>query len=162
MKQAAVLGVDIGRVIIGADNDGVMFTTNYLEAAPVPMAFYGVAVLRERFNGQIILVSKAGPAMQAKTLHWLAHYDFWEYFGGYRTTIDPNVFFVRERADKARICKRKSVTHFIDDSREVLAHLREVVQNRYLFGPQGQRVARNERGLREVADWEAVLDRVWP
>src|SRR6185369_12095724 len=50
-----------------------------------------------------------------------------------RTGIPPgHVHFVRERLDKAPVCQRLGVTHFVDDRLDVLAHL-ETVEHRYLF-----------------------------
>ena len=171
VKRASVLGIDVGGVIIGADNDTTMFTKNYLEAQPVPGAFEAIRVLHARFLGQIIIVSKAGPEMQDKTMHWMEQRDFWNATGMLKQGLgrhpDQNVFFCRERADKAPICKRMNVTHFIDDRLDVLVHL-TTVKKRFLFGSGGGRgkgwkdAMSHKAGIYKVADWPEVLERVRP
>lgn len=168
MKRAAVLGVDVGGVIIDKANDGTdtsFFGKNFLDTTPVPGVFEALAILRERFNGELVIVSKAGPEIQEKTLHWMAHHDGWNKIGMTRrledhARRDQNVFFVRERKDKARICKMRSVTHFIDDRIDVLQHLIPVVPKRYLFGAYGG--SRNAAAAKAVEDWGDALMEVWP
>jgi hypothetical protein len=56
---------------------------------------------------------------------------FFDFFG--RTRIpEASLHFVRERRDKAPVCQRLGVTHFVDDRLDVLAHL-DAVEHRYLF-----------------------------
>lgn len=155
MKRAARLGVDVGGVIIGADNDTTMFTKNYLDAKPVAGAFEALAILRERFLGQMYIVSKAGPEMQEKTQKWFLHHDFYGKVG----MSAGDVFFCRERADKAPICKRLSVTHFIDDRADVLSYLVPLKIKTYWFG---QARVLSMPGIRCVKTWDDVLETVWP
>lgn len=66
--------------------------------------------------------------MAANTRAWLHHHEFFR-----RTGIPTaNLHFVRERADKAPICTRSGLTHFVDDCLGVLGHL-TTVSHRYLF-----------------------------
>jgi hypothetical protein len=127
-----VLGVDVGGVIVtltDRDEDTSFFGTRPLETPAVEGVFQALATLsQQRFAGRIHLVSKAGPKVAANTSHWLGHHDF---FG--RTGIaETSVHFVRERRDKADVCRRLGITHFVDDRLDVLAHL-ETVEHRFLF-----------------------------
>ncbi|MFL6665378.1 MAG: hypothetical protein ACJ8G7_24685 [Rhizobacter sp.] len=134
------LGIDIGRVLIAPDSpDGkadTSFIGGSLEAAlatpPYQGMFDAVPDLVRMFEGQVWLVSKAGPRVQEKTRHWLRHHSFFE-----RTGIAPsNLRFCLERAQKAEHCRDLAITHFVDDRLDVLGHLEGVVPNRFLFGPQ--------------------------
>lgn len=137
--RSAVLGVDVGGVIValtGRDEDTSFFGTRPLETPVVEGVFQALAALSiQPFDGRVHLVSKAGPKVAANTRDWLSHHDFFN-----RTGVSPaNVHFVRERRDKAAVCQRLEVTHFVDDRLDVLAYL-ETVGHRYLFrggtGPQ--------------------------
>ena len=44
------------------------------------------------------------------------------------------VIVALERRDKAPICERLGITHFVDDRLDVLAYM-ETVEHRYLLGP---------------------------
>ncbi len=158
--SAGVLGVDIGGVIIdGGKNDGTdtsFFSDNYLRTTAVPGVFDALRELAEkRFGDKIFLVSKCGQKVQNKTLHWLDHHRFYEITG-----IRPsNVWFCRERRDKAGICKHLGVTHFVDDRLEVLSYLASV-STLYLFQPDPQEVEKFASVLsrvRQVQSWEEIL-----
>jgi hypothetical protein len=127
-----ILGVDIGGVIVdrvAEREDTSFFGTRPLETPSVLHAF---DLLRKAsadlFAGRVVVVSKAGPAVEANTRAWLAHHRFFEHTG-----IPPgSLYFVRERADKALICREVGVTHFVDDELDVLCHMTSV-PHRYLF-----------------------------
>ena len=153
-----VLGVDVGGVLISKAHDGTdtsFFSDQFLETPMVTDAFATLARLsQERFRDDIHLVSKCGPRTQAKTKLWLAHRRFEEITG----IPLAQVHFCRERRDKAPICKRLGVSHFIDDRLEVLGYLTTVSQ-RYLFMPdeqETQRHARHLAGVRVVRSWAEI------
>lgn len=152
------LGIDIGRVLIAPDAaDGradTSFIGGSLEASLATLPYDGmfetVPDLVKSFAGQVWLVSKAGPSVQDKTRHWLRHHRFFE-----RTGISPdNLRFCRERPQKALHCKELAITHFIDDRSDVLGHLKDVVHNRYLFGPQKKPYV--APGIVAVPSWGSV------
>ena len=132
------LGIDVGRVLIAPDTPGSADTSfiggsleDALRTPPMEGMFDQVPALVAQAQ-TAWLVSKAGPRVQAKTIAWLQHHRFHE-----RTGLPvAQVAFCRERADKAPICRRLGLTHFIDDRADVLIHLAGVVRHRYLFGPQ--------------------------
>ena len=157
-----ILGVDIGGVIIDrVRNDGTDTAfkgDRYLETTSVPGAFETLAELRMRFDGRVYIVSKCGPIVQAKSKEWLKHKGFYDITGIPR----ENVNYCFERKDKAPICKRIGVTHFIDDRLEVLGYL-DSVSNKYLFGPQNQRDLRCVESLQSIVlvnSWKDVLQKI--
>ncbi len=65
--------------------------------------------------------------------------------------------FCRRRPDKAPICKRLGVTHFIDDRMDVIVHLTSV-RYKILFGPQDAGV--NAKGVVRAETWRDVASRL--
>jgi hypothetical protein len=131
--------VDIGGVIIDRINNGTytsFFTKNYLQTTAVPGVFDALQQLMKRkFGENIYLVSKCGQVVQNKTLHWLEHNRFYD-----KTGIKPDhVHFCRQRYEKADICKKFGITHFVDNRLEVLGNLRDV-PTLYLFQPRPREV----------------------
>lgn len=141
MTVLAGLGIDFGRVIQGGpDLTGkaadTMFPELPLAAAVLVPATAGMFSVLPRlvaaFAGQAWIISKCGPATEARTLAWLDHHNFYDRTGLSR----GNVRFCRRREDKATHCRDLGVSHMIDDRLEVHAALRGIVPYRYLFGPQ--------------------------
>lgn len=162
-RQGPRLGVDIGRVIIeGSSPDGpdTAFFSGGLENAKSTPAVAGVfdalAVLVERFEREVWLVSKCGERVEARTKAWLEHHDLFD-----RTGIDASQLrFCRRRSDKAPICAELGITHFIDDRIDVLAPMRGVVEHLYLFGTEPGPA--DERWLTALPDWPTAVDLVQP
>lgn len=130
-----ILGVDVGGVITDRiNNDGTdtdFKRGDYLKTTAVPDAFESLKILNSRFNGLVYVVSKCRLKTELKTRRWMRHHGFYDITG-----ISPeNVYYCRERWEKAPICKWLGVTDFIDDKLEVLSYLNSV-PNKYLFGPQ--------------------------
>src|SRR5436189_3436329 len=96
--RPAVLGVDVGGVIVRLPADGAedtsFFGSRPLETPAAAGVFEALAVLAAGpYAGRVHLVSKAGPKVAANTEAWLAHHRF---FG--RTGIPAaHLHFVRER-----------------------------------------------------------------
>ena len=156
------LGVDIGGVIIDKVNDGTdtsFFSANFLQTTAVPGVFQALRrLVDERFGSQVYLVSKCGQRVQKRTLLWLAREDnnFYE-----QTGISPNhVWFCKQRHEKAGICQKLGITHFIDDRLEILGNL-TTVENLYLFQPNGNEVRRFAHFLdrvRQIDIWDEILE----
>jgi hypothetical protein len=146
-----VLGIDVGGVIIDRkrndDTDTSLFGINYLNAHAVEGAFLTIAALQDRFD--IFIVSKCGQNIERKTREWMIHNQFPEKTG---VAMD-RVNFCRERADKAPICLRLGVTHFIDDKLEVLSYLK-TVPHKYLFNPSPNEVKAYSKHLGDVTTVE--------
>ena len=136
------LGVDFGRVIHGGavedgeEDEDTVFLSGDMAAAMSSPATEGVYEamprLVERFAGQAWIISKCGERTEEKTRRWLDRHRFYDRTGLPR----GNVRFCRRRADKAVICAELGITHMIDDRLDVHLAIRELVPNRYLFGPQ--------------------------
>lgn len=159
MLKIEILGVDIGGVIIDRVNDGTdtsFFTDNYLQTTAVPGVFDALRQLVEkRFGDKVFLVSKCGQRVQNKTLHWLDHHFFYDITGIGRNHVQ----FCRERHEKAGICEKLGITHFIDDRLEVLGSL-TTVSTLYLFQSRSDEVRRFARFLkyvRQVDSWQEIL-----
>jgi hypothetical protein len=151
-QRPATLGVDVGGVIVtlaDRSEDTSFFGTRPLETPAVDGVFEQLAALTAGpFSGRVHLVSKAGPKVAANTRDWLFHHRFFE-----RTGIEEtNLHFVRERRDKAPVCERLAVTHFVDDRLDILASL-ETVEHRYLF--TGGTPERDHRA--EAPEWATVI-----
>lgn len=154
-----VLGVDIGGVIIDRVNNGAdtsFFSDNYLRTTAVPGVFDALRELVEkRFGDKVFLVSKCGRKVQEKTMHWLDHNGFYDSTG----IKHGHIHFCRERHEKAGICQRLSVTHFVDDRLEVLSNL-TTVGTLYLFQSRPDEVQRFARFLgmvKQVNSWQEIL-----
>lgn len=148
------LGVDVGGVLVqrvDTSEDTSFFGTQPLRTPAVDGAFEALAELTAGpFAGRVHVVSKCGPKVAANTVAWLHHHGFFA-----RTGIAADhVHVVRARADKAPVCARLGVTHFVDDRLDVLAHL-ATVDHRYLFtgGCDDEPV--------DVPDWATVVAD-WP
>jgi len=155
------LGIDIGRVIIHGpahprEGDTAFFEGD--EAAMVatpemPGALPVIAELVGLFDGQVWLVSKCGPRVQARTERWLAAHEF---FG--RTGVPPaNVRFCRTRPDKRVHCVQLRLTHFVDDHPQVHTAIRGTVDHQFYFGPQRDPVP---GWAHHVLTWPQALDEI--
>ncbi|MDT0304484.1 hypothetical protein [Streptomonospora wellingtoniae] len=154
-----VLGVDIGGVVIqrtGDEGDTSFFGETPMLTPAVPGAFDALAGLaRDEFRDRVHLVSKAKLATVDRTLRWLDLHDFTE-----RTGIPVDrLHFVPERADKAPVCARLGVTHFVDDRIDVLRHLGDVPY-RYLFTGGGgtEDPAAIPEWARQAAAWTELAE----
>lgn len=155
------LGIDIGRVIISdveGGDDTSFLGGNEAQAMHTPPArnsLETIAALVEALEGRVWLVSKCGPAVQARTRRWLAHHRFHE-----RTGLHgERVRFCRQRHEKAPICVQLGLQAFIDDRPDVLAPMAGLVPWRYLFGPQRRGVPADVLWVR---DWDAVRAELLP
>ncbi len=155
----AALGVDIGGVITDRVNDHTdtsFFGENFLRTTAVPGVFAALATLvDEVFADSVFVVSKCGPAVQAKSLAWLAHHRFYE-----RTGVRPDhVRFCRRRSDKAAIADELGLTHFVDDRLDVLEPMVGGVGHLYLFRPTDRDRRRSGRygGISVVDSWPEVV-----
>lgn len=135
-----VLGIDIGRVIIGAADASGKADTSFLSgsdeaALSTPAsegAFDAIAELTSAFAGRVWLVSKCGPRIQQLTRRWLQRQSFYE-----RTGVrQDRVRFCLKRPEKRDHCAAICATHFLDDRLDVLEHLAGLVPRLYWFGHQ--------------------------
>lgn len=147
LKDTGTLGVDIGKVILDREeNDG-----GFVDGSLVALR----RLVDERFGERTHLVSKCGPNMQARILAAFDRGNFYEQTGIAR----DRVHFCLKRHEKAPICERLGITHFIDDRVEVLNYLTSV-RRRIAFRPrleEMQRHQRRERPFVQAYGWDDVL-----
>ena len=146
------LGVDIGRVIIHGDGPDTSFIggtdEDAMRAPPMEGAFAALGRLCALFSGQVWLVSKCGPRIEARSRAWLAERRFFEETGIPRENLE----FCRERPLKAKICHRLGVGFFVDDRLDVLLPMAGVVPHRFLFGA----ASCDHAGITAVPTWRAA------
>jgi hypothetical protein len=138
--RTPVLGLDRGRVIIGAADQSGHADTSFLSSSdedalttpPCEGAFETIAELCDAFDGNVWLVSKCGPRIQSLTRRWLARQRFHELTG----VAEERVLFCARRPEKRDHCARIEATHFVDDRLDVLRHLAGLVPHLYWFGHQ--------------------------
>src|SRR5579875_385465 len=117
------LGVDFGRVINDAaghpSGDDTVFLggteERMLETPSMEGCFEALQRLCDVLHGHIWIVSKCGPAVQARTERWLLHHKFFDETG----IAADHLRFCRRRADKAVHCQELGITHFVDDRYDV-------------------------------------------
>lgn len=159
------LGVDIGGVIIDRINDGTdtsFFSENFLNTSAVPDVFEVLeALVRRRFANRVFLVSTCGQEIRDKRIRWLDHHRFYDRTGIKR----DHVRFCPERRDKADICKKLDITHFVDDRLEVL-HQLITVGDRFLFRPKPAEMEKYASFLSDrvyvVQYWKEIADKLLP
>ena len=154
------LGIDVGGVIVArlaADTDTSFFGTRPMDTPPVEGAFEAIAELARRFEYRVHIVSKAGPKIDGLTRQWFGERRFFE-----RTCVpSSNLYFVRKRHEKAPVCARLGITHFIDDRPDVLENLADVEHCLLFTGGLGPNIeVPPTDGRWTVADsWAGVLNR---
>jgi tRNA(Leu) C34 or U34 (ribose-2'-O)-methylase TrmL len=155
------LGIDIGRVIIDGSShphggDTAFFDGDEATMLATPEMAGAVASIQRlvaAFGGQVWLVSKCGPRVQARTLRWLAGHDFTA-----RTGLPADqVRFCRARPDKRRHCQELALTHFVDDRLDVHEAIHGTVDHQYLFGPHTGPLPRYVRHTPTWADAEHLI-----
>jgi hypothetical protein len=156
-----VLGIDIGRVIIGAADPSGRADTSFLSgsddaALSTPAsegALDGIAALTRAFAGRVWLVSKCGPRIQQLTRRWLQRQAFYE-----RTGVrQDRVRFCLKRPEERDHCAAIGATHFVDDRLDVLEHLAGLVPRLYWFGHQAS-TAGAPTWAQPVRDWFEARD----
>lgn len=123
---------------IGIDIEGVIRVKTaksrtideYLAATPLKNAAKTIKILVKLFgNENIYIISRCPEYAEDVIIQWLDNQKFFTDINLDRS----NVFFCRERADKALIAKRLKLTYFIDDRIDVLDAMKDIVANRILF-----------------------------
>jgi tRNA(Leu) C34 or U34 (ribose-2'-O)-methylase TrmL len=155
------LGIDIGRVIIDGSSHPDGGDTAFLDgdeatmlATPeMPGAFTSIARLVTAFGGQVWLVSKCGPRVQARTLRWLDRHDFYARTG----LAADHLRFCRARPDKRLHCVELELTHFVDDRLDVHEAIRGTVDHQYLFGSPGRPTPSYVRSTATWAEAERLI-----
>ena len=151
-----VLGIDIGRVIIGAADSAGKADTSFLNgsedvALSTPAtagACEAIADLVRAFEGRVWLVSKCGPRVQSLTRRWLTRHDFY----GRTGVRQDRVRFCLKRPEKRDHCAAIGASHFVDDRLDVLENLVGLVPHLYWFGHQ-RGGTRAPQWVSRTVDW---------
>jgi hypothetical protein len=137
-NELPVLGVDCGDVIFFAWGGG-----------RVRGSFDALRdIVRSGHFKEIRIISKANLLTRVIFLARLRFMNFWGYTGIPRN----NLHFCFHYEDKAAICVKYSVTHFVDDRLRVMQYL-TTAPHRYLLragGPRAQEAAAYAKTLNEV------------
>ena len=153
MSGPARLGLDFGGVVApAAGGTGRISALAASDVDPVQGAVDGIRELGATFSGSIWLVSKASPDTESWTRAWLHRHDL----VGPDAIPAGNLVFVRDRSGKLDECRKRGITHFVDDRPDNLELLRGTVDGLYLFGAAGSQAAEFD-GLIQVSDWPALL-----
>lgn len=153
------IGIDFGGVIVQdranrrtPNEDTDLHKTSNEQHAQADV-FGAMRSIVDCFDGQVWIVSKAGPKMQTMTLNWLEQVNFYD-----RTLLpESNVRFCLEREEKADICRELDITDFIDDRIHVMQILRDVVPHLYLFGTI-EKAQYCPPWARYVSSWNQITD----
>lgn len=115
------IGVDIGGVIMGTNNEGLFFTDNFLMVEQKPYAFFSVLLMRLAEH-ELFFISKAAPTNVERTRLWLDAHDFFDRTG----TDSDNLVFCRQRGQKAQIASLLELDVMIDDRIDVCRSMEAV------------------------------------
>lgn len=131
MTHGIIIGVDIGKVLIGGEESGMpdtsFFTGNHLATPEVKDAITSLAQLNAEH--EVWLLSKCGPNTQQKTLEWLEDRDFYALTG----IPAERVLFCRKRPQKAPIAAEHGFKVFIDDREDIIQSMKDVLPFPILF-----------------------------
>ena len=144
--QNEAIGFDIGNTIVNSSTKAKQ---------TFPQSFRVIKrLVDERFGNKSYVVSKVNPEQEIRAKVWIKKKGLHEKTG----IIQENIFFCRERHEKAPICKSLGITHFIDDRPEVLSHM-ESVPHRILFrGDEDdfQKFKSKLQGVIRVKNWREI------
>ncbi len=135
-ENHCVLAVDIGGPIIrqrGMPTEDAVEALHLLSAA--------------RFGPRIHLISQCDEATEASRREWFARDEFYRRAG----VSSKHVHFCRELWQKAQICTKLGVTHFVENRVATLRHVTSV-PNLYLYHPDREETARHPEFMRYVFD----------
>jgi hypothetical protein len=156
-----ILGVDIGNVIINHRGQQDM-SIDRKEYSLIPAesgVFEALNYLKRTTFPTIYLVSRCSSWAEESILEWLRANDFYTKTGIMRN----QVYFCRERHQKAEVCLKLGITHFIDDRMEILSYLNGKVRNLYLFKPDLHEFDLFKNGSNKVDmidGWDSFLKKV--
>ncbi len=145
-------------LVLGIDCSDVIFYT--LSGRVMPQAIESIKkIVKAKHFQEIYIISKVNPLSKRIFLFRLHRLDFWN-----RTGISPNqIYFCRRHEDKAAICKKLNITHFVDDRLRVLHNLKSV-RHRYALNPrrltEQRRYPEAFRGVVVVKNWDELLARL--
>ena len=146
--------MDIGGVI-RTRFDKTKSIEEYLAATPLKQASEVIGnIINLCGADNTFIISKCPLYAENVIMKWLDSQNFFTDIG----FISSNVYFCRERTDKAQIAKQLSLTHFIDDRVEVLDAMQDTVSNRILFTGGGNHEKSDDKTIISLDSWDSVQD----
>lgn len=150
-----ILGLDIGGTIVDDGYDRQLEIPKFVDLPPHHGAIAAIMRLRERFGRRLFIVSRINKVKDAvEALQWFDRHRFFRLTG----LAMNNIHFCWKRHEKAAICQRLKITHFVDNRHDVLHHMEGVVPVRILFGPRnpGYEVKYPNWGGRYAQSWDEI------
>lgn len=148
-ERKPVLGLDFGNTIKPIGQDGLMYGLSH-----------ALPKLKELFGDNIYIVSRVNNLAvgEANVRQFMEKYGLYEYIP------DKNLHFCLLRSDKAPICERLGITHFVDDRTECLHHMNSVPFKYALNPTQRQLDDFPLVGMKTVAkranDWFQCIEKI--
>lgn len=117
-----ILGLDLGNTIVATTPQGKV---------PFDDAIRVINRLVKDLSPQeVYIVSRVNAEQHVRAEQWITDHRLLEQTG----ILRENIHWCAERSDKALICKKLGITHFVDDRPEVMSHMLGIVPCRILFG----------------------------
>ena len=142
------LGIDLGGTIVDRLEDG--------SRPQIPKAFENIRLLREKiFGDNVYIVSRIMKwEDKERLMGWLNNNNFFELTG----VLTQNLNFCLLREEKAPICERLGITHFVDDRPEVLSYMTSVPHRFLIRGIEEdyQRFKDQLKGVIRVNSWDEI------
>lgn len=146
------IGIDVGGVLrqkrIGRND-----LKKYLDTPLLPGALEVVTWLAATFGKEnIYIISKCPEEKERDIRLWLE-----------KTSVMPqfipneNIFFCRERVEKATIASAHGIDIFIDDRVDVLNVMKDIVKHRFLFTGGGTEEFSEDSSIICCPNWESVM-----
>ncbi|OUS27547.1 hypothetical protein A9Q99_13955 [Gammaproteobacteria bacterium 45_16_T64] len=145
------IGIDFGGVIVKPADGDSPFDPDMGQSIEQTGAIESISKLIKSLNAEVWIISKASKSTQIATRSWLSKVGFYQETG----FIASNLLFCSKRTEKRILCEPLGLTHFIDDSEEVLDVLTGLIPNLFIFGNENAR-----EDLARVVSWQQVLEKL--
>lgn len=135
----AMLGLDLGNTIVETTSDGKFPFDDAIRVIH--------RLVTEVFTSQrVFIVSRVNEEQYKRARAWIQKENLLERTG----ILEENIHWCAERNDKAPICEKLGITHFIDDRPEVLSYMSGIVPHRILFQASEDDILKFKDSLHEV------------
>jgi hypothetical protein len=154
MDYVSRIGIDVGGVIRSKAAKPLTID-EYLDASSLRDAAKTIkALVNLCGSDNVYIISRCPKYAEDVILKWLDNQKFFTEINFDRS----NVYFCRERADKAPIAKQLQLTYFIDDRIEVLDAMKDIVANRILFtGGSNHHNTEIDDNITVLNKWGSIL-----
>lgn len=139
------LGLDFGNVIKPIGQLGLMFGFDL-----------SLPLLKQLFGDNIYIVSRVDHLARGEqhVRDFMIEHKLYDYIP------DGNLNFCILRSEKAVICNKLGITHFVDDRTEVLSHMQNV-KHKYALNPIERQLADfPPKDMMVCLDWLGVMRKI--